>query len=145
VGAKIARMIRLASQSDIPRILEIRDSVRENPLSDPNAVTEAGAAGFIDSGALWVWHEADGLVTGFSAGDVRDGSIWALFVAPGHEGKGIGRAMLKTACDALREAGHPVAILTAAPGTRAERHYRADGWTVFGTNQKGELVFQKPL
>ena len=138
-------MIRLAIPSDIPRILEIRDSVGDNLLSDPNSVTEAGAAGFIDSRALWVWQEVDGLVTGFSAGDARDGSIWALFVAPGHEGKGIGRALLKRACDGLREGGLLVAILTAAPGTRAERHYRADGWTVTGTNQKGELVFQKPL
>jgi len=119
--------------------------VGDNLLSDPNAVTEAGVVGFIDKRALWVWQEADGLVTGFSAGDARDGSIWALFVAPGHEGKGVGRALLKRACDGLREAGHLVAILTAPPGTRAERHYRADGWIVTGTNQKGELVFQKPL
>jgi GNAT superfamily N-acetyltransferase len=138
-------MLRRATRSDISRIFEIRDSVGENRLSDPSAVTEAGAAWFIDNRALWVWQEADGLVTGFSAGDVRDGSIWALFVAPGHEGKGIGRALLKAACDALREAGHRLAILSAEPGTRAERHYRADGWTVTGTNQKGELVFQKPL
>src|SRR6266568_4917919 len=138
-------MIRLAIPSDIPRILEIRDGVRDTLLSDPNAVTEARTVGFIDKRALWVWQEVDGLVTGFSAGDARDGSIWALFVAPGHEGKGIGRALLKRACDGLREGGLLVAILTAAPGTRAERHYRADGWTVTGTNQKGELVFQKPL
>jgi GNAT superfamily N-acetyltransferase len=94
---------------------------------------------------LWVWQETDGLVTGFSGSDKRGGSIWALFVAPGHAGKGIGRSALKTACDALREAGHRLATLSTEAGTRAERHYRADGWTVTGTNQKGELVFQKPL
>jgi GNAT superfamily N-acetyltransferase len=138
-------MIRLAIHSDARRIFEIRDGVHDNPLSDPDAVTEAGAAWFIDTRALWVWVEADGLVTGFSAGDVRDGSIWALFVAPGHEGKGIGRALLKRACDALRESGHAFAILTAAPDTRAERHYRGAGWSVTGTDEKGELVFRKPL
>ena len=138
-------MIRLATRSDIPRIFEIRDSTHEAPLSDPNSVTEAGIAWFIDNRALWVWEEADGLVTGFSAGDARDGSIWALLVAPGHEGKGIGRALLKTACDALRAAGHTAAVLTTEPGTRAEQHYRAGGWTVAETTQKGGLVFQKPL
>src|SRR6266568_3006943 len=138
-------MIRPGARSDIPRILAIRGSVRDNLLSDPNAVTEAGVVGFIDKRALWVWQEADGLVTGFSAGDVSDGSIWALFVAPGHEGKGIGRALLSTACDALRAAGHIAAVLTTEPGTRAERHYRAGGWTVTGTTQKGDLVFRKPL
>jgi len=89
--------------------------------------------------------EADGLVTGFSGSDKRDGSIWALLVAPGHDGKGIGRALLKTACDALREAGHRAATLSTEPGTRAERHYRADGWITAGVNDRGVLVFQKPL
>ncbi len=138
-------MLRLATPSDIPRIFAIRDSVHENPLSDPKAVTEAGVAWFIDERALWVWQEADGLVTGFSAGDRRDGSVWALLVAPGHEGKGIGRALLKAACEALRGAGHHAARLRFKPGSQAERHYRAAGWTVSGTNENGELVFQKPL
>jgi GNAT superfamily N-acetyltransferase len=138
-------MIRPATRADIPRLFEIRNSVGENRLSDPSVVTEADAARFIESGALWVWQEADGLITGFSAGDARDGTIWALFVAPGHEGKGIGRALLKTACDALRAAGHQTAMLTTAPGTRAERHYRADGWSDAGHNDKGELILRKPL
>jgi GNAT superfamily N-acetyltransferase len=92
-----------------------------------------------------VWQEADGPVAGFAAGDARDGTIWALFVAPGHEGKGIGRALLRAACDTLRAAGYARASLSTDSGTRAERHYRADGWTVTGRNDKGELVFQKPL
>ena len=57
-------MIRLAIHSDARRIFEIRDGVHDNPLSDPDAVTEAGAAWFIDTRALWVWVEADGLVSG---------------------------------------------------------------------------------
>jgi GNAT superfamily N-acetyltransferase len=138
-------MIRAATLGDIPRIFEIRNAVSENVLSDPSLVTEAAALRFIANGALWVWQEADGLVSGFSASDNRDGSIWALFVAPGREGKGIGRALLKTACDALRAAGHATAVLTTEPGSRAERHYRADGWSVTGTSAKGELIFQKPL
>ncbi len=139
------RMIRLATPLDIPRIFEIRDSVRENRLSDPGAVTEAHAAWFIANGALWVWQEADGLIAGFSGSDRRDGSIWALLVAPGHEGKGIGRALLKAACDALRAAGHRTAILSAEPGTWAERHYRAAGWSEAGLSAKGELLFRKQL
>lgn len=137
--------IRLATSGDIARIFEIRFGVNENRLSDPSVVTEAHVASFIANEALWVWQEANGIVTGFAGSDRRDGSIWALFVAPGHDGKGIGRALLKHACDALRAAGHTTATLTTEPGTRAERHYRADGWAVTGTNHKGEFVFQKPL
>jgi GNAT superfamily N-acetyltransferase len=138
-------VIRPATRADIPRLFEIRDGVGENRLTDPGTVTEADAARFIDAGALWVWQEPAGLVAGFSAGEVRDGSVWALFVAPGHEGKGIGRALLSRACDSLREAGHREAWLTAEPGSRAERHYRAAGWTANGRSQKGELIFRKML
>jgi GNAT superfamily N-acetyltransferase len=137
-------MLRRATKADISRISEIRDSVRENILSDPARVTAADIAWFLANGPIWVW-EADGIVAGFSAGDPRDGWVWALFVAPGHEGRGIGRALLKVTCDSLRAAGHATARLSTEPGTRAERHYRADGWTVTETNAKGELVFQKPL
>jgi GNAT superfamily N-acetyltransferase len=138
-------MLRRATPIDIPRIFEIRDSVRENILSDPSRVTPADVAWFVENGPVWVWQEPDGVVAGFAAGDPRDGWVWALFVAPGHEGKGIGRALLKATCGRLREAGHRSATLSTDPGTRAERHYRADGWTVTGTNAKGELIFQKPL
>jgi GNAT superfamily N-acetyltransferase len=137
-------MLRRATGTDTPRICEIRDSVDENRLSDPSRVTPADIAWFLESGPIWVWEE-DGAVAGFSAGDPRDGWVWALFVAPGHEGKGIGRALLKATCDRLRETGHRTATLSTEPGTRAERHYRADGWIVTGSNTKGELVFQKPL
>jgi GNAT superfamily N-acetyltransferase len=138
-------MLREATEADVPRIWEIRNGVRENILSDPSRVTAADVAWFLEHGPIWVWEEAGGLVAGFSAGDPRDGWVWALFVAPGHEGKGIGRALLKATCDSLRRAGHAVATLSTEPGSRAERHYRADGWTVTGTNAKGELIFQKPL
>jgi GNAT superfamily N-acetyltransferase len=138
-------MLRRATAVDVPGIREIRDSVQENRLSDPSRVTEADIAWFLEHGPIWVWEEDDGTVAGFSAGDPRDGWVWALFVAPGHEGKGIGRALLRATCDRLRDAGHATATLSTDPGTRAERHYRAAGWTVTGENAKGELVFQKPL
>jgi len=135
---------RRAVPSDIQRIMTIRHAVRENRLSDPNSVTAADCAAFIERSEIWVWEE-DGLILGFSAGDVRDGWIWALFVAPGHEGRGIGRALLPLACNTLRVAGYRVATLSTSEGTRAERFYRADGWTATGRNHKGEIVFEKRL
>jgi GNAT superfamily N-acetyltransferase len=138
-------MLRRAAPADLPDILEIRDSVRENGFSDPSAVTASDSARLIDQAAYWVWQEPDRRIAGFSASDISDGTIVALFVAPGHEGKGIGRALLKAACGTLRTAGHRAATLSTDPGTRAERHYRADGWSVIGTNAKGALIFQKEL
>jgi hypothetical protein len=40
--------IRRANQTDVPRIMEIRHSVRENRLSDQNSVTATDCARFIE-------------------------------------------------------------------------------------------------
>ena len=81
----------------------------------------------------------------FAAGDVRDGWIWALFVAPGCEGRGIGQALIPLACETLRKSGYIVATLSTAERTRAERFHRANGWTVTAKNHRGELLFYKRL
>jgi GNAT superfamily N-acetyltransferase len=124
--------------------MEIRHLVRENRLSDPNLVTAADCVAFIERSEMWVWEE-DGVIQGFAAGDVRDGWIFALFVAPEYEGRGIGQALLPLACETLRKAGYAVATLSTEESTRAERFYRTNGWTANGKNHKGEIVFQKTL
>jgi len=55
--------------------------------------------------------------------DPRDGSIFALFVHPNYERRGIGRALWPLACEILRASGHAAAMLTTEPSTRAERFY----------------------
>jgi GNAT superfamily N-acetyltransferase len=136
--------IRRATPADVARISEIRFAVRENRLADPSRVTPADVAWFIEHPGIWVWDDG-GRIVGFAAADPRDATIWALFVDPAHERRGIGRALLDAACGVLRAAGHPFATLTTDPGTRAERFYRAGGWTAVGRNARGEIVFQSPL
>jgi hypothetical protein len=36
-------------------------------------------------------------------------------------------------------------VLTTEAGSRAERSYRADGWTETGRKQDGQIIFQKYL
>ena len=124
--------------------MEIRHSVRENRLSDPNLVTGKDCAEFIERSEMWVWEE-DGIVQAFAAGDIRDGWIWALFVAPEYEGRGIGKALLSMACETLRNAGYTVANLSTAAGTRAARFYAENGWTLISNNGRGEVLFNKQL
>jgi len=131
--------IRRAIQGDVARIMEIRHSVRENRLSDPNLLTGKDCAEFIERSEIWVWEE-DGIVQAFAAGDIRDGWIWALFVAPEYEGRGIGKALLSMACETLRNAGYTVANLSTAAGTRAERFYTENGWTLVSNNRRGEVL-----
>lgn len=137
-------MIRRARPEDHPRVTEIRNSVTENVLRDPSRVTVADYKWFEENPGVWLWEE-NGKVLGFSAADTRDGSVWALFVDPAHEGRGIGRALFAKACDVLRAAGHRTGSLTTEPGSRADRFYQRAGWKVMGTSPRGERIFEGTL
>jgi len=139
VGAT-GNLIRRATQGDVIRIFEIRNTVHENKLDDPARVTVEDVRSFIADTGMFVWEDA-GQVVGFSAADPRDGSIWALFVDPAHERRGIGRALFERACAVLWQAGYTRLWLTTDRGTRAETFYRAAGWKVTAT-RGNELVFE---
>ncbi len=71
----------------------IRSRVRENQLSDPSLITEQDYHDFMARDTMsWV-HELHGEITAFVMVDVEMRNLWALFVAPEHEGKGFGRAL----------------------------------------------------
>lgn len=135
-------MIRTAHEADIPRLVEIRGAVRENRLSDPSRVSVTDYQWFIANPGIFVWED-DGRIVGFSAADPRDGSIWALFMDPGHEGRGFARMLFERSCAVLTQAGCERLWLTTRPGTRAETFYRAYGWKVVGV-ERGQLVFEAP-
>jgi len=136
-------LLRRATEHDIARIFEIRNSVRENRLNDPAKVTVDDVSWFIASPGIFLW-EANAQVVGFSAADPRNGSIWALFIDQAFEGRGIGRLLLARACVVLQEAGFARMWLTTDPGTRAEKFYRVAGWQAVG--RKGsELLFEKDI
>jgi len=137
-------MIRRARPKDHARVTEIRNSVKENILRDPSRVTVADYKWFEQNPGVWVWEE-NGRILGFSAADTRDGSIWALFIDPEHEGRGIGRALFAKACKVLRDAGHRTGSLTTQPGSRADRFYQTAGWKVIGTSERGERIFHGEL
>ena len=137
-------LIRRAIEADRERISEIRFSVKENVLRDRSRVTHDMITWFVANPGIWLWEE-DGKVLGFSAADTRDGTIFALFIDPAHEGRGIGRALFAKALDSLREAGHREGSLTTQPGSRADRFYQRAGWKVLGTSERGERIFHGML
>jgi GNAT superfamily N-acetyltransferase len=133
-------VIRKAAEEDIARLFEIRNNVRENLLNDPASVSVSDVRWFLTNPGIFVWEEGQQVV-GFSAADPRNGSIWALFVDPAHEGMGIGQALFQCACGVLKDAGHRRIWLATGSGTRAEAFYRAAGWQASG--RKGEeIVFE---
>jgi ribosomal protein S18 acetylase RimI-like enzyme len=135
---------RRATSADIDRLMEIRAAVRENILSDPLSVTRADYDRFVDQARVWVIEDRD-LIVGFSASDERDGTIWALFVDPTREGRGIGSALLDLACHDLRSDGYTRVRLGTDPGTRADRLYRRLGWAEMGRDDSGEVIFERSL
>ncbi len=138
------RIIRTAIPADIPGIMQLRAAVTENRHIGPDKVTVEDVADFLRSGEMWIWQE-HGRILGFSAGDAEEGWIWALFVDPAHEGRGIGRTLLARACGSLTRAGFVRATLTTDPGTRAARFYARAGWIDTGRTACDEIIFQRWL
>ena len=136
-------MIRAATRADLKRISEIRMAVRENRLSHPERIA-ADIAWLIDNDGFLVF-EASGTIQGFASPDRRHGSIFALFVDPDFEGRGLGQALLAAACAKLAAGGHAKASLTTGHGTRAERFYRRNGWTATGLTDDGQIIFEKQI
>jgi ribosomal protein S18 acetylase RimI-like enzyme len=73
--------------------------------------------------------EIDDRAIGFSYAARADHSIWALFVLPEYEGRGVGKTLLKLAVDRLFENGAERVVLSTEANTRADRFYLAQAWT----------------
>ena len=135
-------IFREATIEDIPALSEIRLSVTENVLSDPRKVTPEMFAAYLSvSGKGWLC-EIGGEAVGFSVASRGDASIWALFVKPGYEGRGIGTRLLTLAADWLFEAGAPGISLSTDANTRADRLYERRGWKRGEIKPDGEVVYR---
>ena len=135
-------IFREATIEDIPQIQVVRNSVKENMLSDPGLVTDKDCKEYLTQrGKGWVCIIENRLV-GFCIVDLTGKNIWALFVHPRFENRGIGKTlhdiMLHWYFDQTKE----TVWLGTAPGTRAEEFYRRAGWKEVGVHSKGEIKFE---
>lgn len=135
-------VFRKADVEDIPVLSEIRLSVRENVLSDSSKITPEMFAAYLSvTGKGWLC-EIGGEVVGFSVASLRDASIWALFIKPEYEGRGIGSRLLKLATDWLFEMGVPHISLSTDANTRADRFYAMQGWKRGEIKPDGEVFYR---
>lgn len=135
-------IFRRATVADIEEMFRVRMAVLENKLSDPSLVTHATCSEMLlEKGAGWVC-EAEGEVVGFAIVDLTRSNIWALFVDPLFEKKGIGRQLhdLMVSWSFANEQSR--IWLSTDPGTRAEAFYRKAGWVATGTEQNVEIRFE---
>jgi GNAT superfamily N-acetyltransferase len=127
---------------DIKEIQVVRNSVKENVLSDPGKVTDKDVEDYITNrGKGWVC-EIDNSIVGFAIVSVTDHNVWALFILPGFEKRGIGRKLHNEMMDWYFSQTSEIIWLSTEPGTRAETFYRMAGWRESGIHGRGELKFE---
>ena len=73
---------------------------------------------------------------------IADPSIFALFVLPEHEGRGLGNRLLDLALQWLWDNGAELVWLTTSPDTRAARFYVRRSWTPAGMVPGGDMRFE---
>jgi ribosomal protein S18 acetylase RimI-like enzyme len=131
--------LREAQPRDIPAMFALRERTRENPFSPeelarlgitPESTTAAMASGRSTS---WVCLQ-ESLLVGFASGDCASGEILVVAVSPDFEGRGIGKALLRSVMESLRSAGCGRLWLAASPNpnVRSYGFYRHLGWQPTG-------------
>jgi GNAT superfamily N-acetyltransferase len=134
-------IFREATLEDIPALSELRLSVKENALSDPRRITYEMYESYLTTrGKGWLC-EIDGETAGFSVASSKDAAIWALFVSPKYEARGVGKKLLQTATSWLFENGASVISLSTAENTRADKFYASLGWTRGKVGSDGEVSY----
>jgi GNAT superfamily N-acetyltransferase len=95
----------------------------------------------LNRGKGWVC-EIDGRIVGFAIVDLLDHNVWALFVLPGFDKKGIGKKLHDDMLDWYFSQTDLPIWLSTSPGTRAEKFYYKAGWKNVGMHGKGEIKFE---
>ncbi|MBT9393922.1 GNAT family N-acetyltransferase [Hymenobacter sp. NST-14] len=121
--------------------MAVRLAVRENVLRNSALVTGEMCVDYLTRRG-WV-AEVGGRVVGFAMADLQEYSVWALFVHPDFDRRGIGKALHDQLLDwYFAQTDHPI-WLSTVPGTRAEAFYRRQGWQETGRTSSGEVRFER--
>ena len=142
MNSDIQRNFREAIIADIEQMHIVRNAVNENRLSDPNRITKQDYEEYlIQRGKGWLC-EIDKKIVGFSIADLKDQNIWALFVHPDYEDKGIGKNLHDLMLSWYFENTKETVWLSTASGTRAEIFYIQQGWQKSGLMKNREIKFE---
>jgi GNAT superfamily N-acetyltransferase len=94
-----------------------------------------------ERGKGWV-AETDNTIIGFAIADLKENSVWALFVHPLHDKKGAGKKLHELMLNWYFEQTKTTLWLGTSPNTRAEIFYRKNGWIETGMHGSKEIKFE---
>jgi GNAT superfamily N-acetyltransferase len=131
----------VATRADLPQLWAVRYAVTENTLT-PGRISDDELLRSIEGeGQGWV-VEAGGHILGFAIG-LRSGNVWALFVRPEAQGRGIGSALHATMLEWFSRQPVERLWLSTGAATRARRFYEARGWTLAGPYGTDEVRLER--
>lgn len=136
---------RQAIPEDIPQIQIVRNSVKENQLSNPNLIPDDLVEEFITKRGKGFVCEIDKKIVGFSIVDFVENNVWALFLLPEFEGKGIGKKLHQLILDEYFSKTKETIWLSTEANSRAETFYKKQGWKnagFHGNEVKFEMSFE---
>ncbi|MBY4888388.1 GNAT family N-acetyltransferase [Pantoea sp. DY-15] len=123
--------IRTARLSNIEGMFDVRTSVIENHLSREEmrqmGITESVLGDMVEKSlSAWVATENNKII-GFSIIFPDEGCLFAAFVLPEYEGKGIGRRLVMLAEQELFQ-HHEIPWLETDKNSRSAKFYMQLGW-----------------
>ncbi len=135
-------IFREATIEDIDNYMIVRMSVKENVLNNPALVTKEDNVDYLTKyGKGWVC-EIDNKIIGFSIVGLTQRNVWALFVHPEFEGKGIGRKLHDIMIDWYFNQTTEKIWLGTGQKTKAEKFYKKRGWAEVGIHGDDETKFE---
>ena len=135
-------IFRQATQEDIPAMQVVRNAVKENVLSDPSVISNDSYIPYLEErGMGWVCSIKNQIV-GFALLDNQERNVWALFVFPNYEGRGIAQELQRIMLKEYFAHTQDAIWLGTAPNTRAENFYRESGWKEVGMHGEKEIKFE---
>ena len=136
---------RQAIPEDIPQIQIVRNSVKENQLSNPNLIPDDLVEEFITKRGKGFVCEIDDKIVGFSIVNFVENNVWALFLLPEFEGKGIGKKLHQLMLDEYFSKTKETIWLSTEANSRAETFYKKQVWKnagLHGNEVKFEMSFE---
>ena len=136
------RVVRQAVPSDLDDIWRVRYAVQENTLTPGRLSDDDVLRAIGTTGRGWVC-EVEGVVRGFAIGNGQNGNVWALFVEPGFQGRGIGSALHEQMLAWFRAQPVERLWLTTGKETRARQFYERAGWVLVGDAGEYEVRYER--